>query len=378
MRKFKVVALVMVLCFMLTSVSFAGNSDTLAGWGIKVNLPDECVAILDGSDGCYYIYPDGDQSIPYVMIYQYTGYDDAYDLLQDYFIDMMKEKYPDMEIVEEVSEMEIGDKDCVGFSINYDVEGYEVYDTRIFVEGENNDIIMFASKEVPELNKSVGNLLYDTIETCSFIDDDIEIEIEDPDVIVLNWEDPDVTGDWVKFKEIGMELFVPDFIESVELTEDMQALGYIGYYTTDAEVEPDGFSVQYFETDEVKTMDEYVSLLESINGGEANDIDFLGTIILNGEEYLYYTVNDDIGVVGRPIKNGILEVAFTMVDDFEDIVDVMLTSLRSTKTVNSLDSIFGGISSTPNSIDEFNDVSDFDDDRIQGDFIDTIDTLIKG
>ena len=53
------------------------NSTTLADWNIKVPIPDNSTSILDGSTGEFYIYPMGQEGIPYVIImpfdYSYGG-----------------------------------------------------------------------------------------------------------------------------------------------------------------------------------------------------------------------------------------------------------------------------------------------------------------
>lgn len=53
------------------------NSTTIEDWNIKVPLPDSSSSILDGSTGEFYIYPMGQEGIPYVIImpfdYSYGG-----------------------------------------------------------------------------------------------------------------------------------------------------------------------------------------------------------------------------------------------------------------------------------------------------------------
>ena len=53
------------------------NSTTIEDWNIKVPIPDNSTSMLDGSTGEFYIYPMGQEGIPYVMImpfdYSYGG-----------------------------------------------------------------------------------------------------------------------------------------------------------------------------------------------------------------------------------------------------------------------------------------------------------------
>lgn len=44
------------------------NSTTIEEWNIKVPIPDNSTSMLDGSTGEFYIYPTGQEGIPYVMI----------------------------------------------------------------------------------------------------------------------------------------------------------------------------------------------------------------------------------------------------------------------------------------------------------------------
>ena len=67
-------ALSMVLVFAMllsAAASAAGaNSDTLVNWDIKITTPEDTTAVLKGNN--YYIYPQTEGYIPYVMVTVYN------------------------------------------------------------------------------------------------------------------------------------------------------------------------------------------------------------------------------------------------------------------------------------------------------------------
>ena len=144
------------------------HSTTIEDWNIKVPLPDSSSSILDGSTGEFYIYPTGQQSIPYVMImpfdYSYGG-----ESFLNSFKNNMLSHYPDLQVTEDIHEIEIGQYDCWQTRYEYTISGYKALDRRVAID-HNGKIYMFAVKEIPELDLSVGNLLEDTIEGLIFLD----------------------------------------------------------------------------------------------------------------------------------------------------------------------------------------------------------------
>ena len=67
-KSFFCICFVLMLALLLSTVCFAdeGNFDTLADWNLKVAVPEGATALLKGN--CYYIYPQHEGYIPYVMI----------------------------------------------------------------------------------------------------------------------------------------------------------------------------------------------------------------------------------------------------------------------------------------------------------------------
>lgn len=147
------------------------NTDTLADWNIKVVVPEGAEAVLDGADHCYYIYPQEVDSIPYVMLTTYE-YDSAEEFIPD-FTAYMESVYEDLEVTAEPAEKKIGSKECTEIDYGYTVSGYEVLDRRIVTVSEGTTY-MFASKEVPELDLMIGNLLEDVVAGSVFLTEDGE------------------------------------------------------------------------------------------------------------------------------------------------------------------------------------------------------------
>ena len=144
------------------------NSTTIEDWNIKVPLPDNSSSILDGSTGEFYIYPMGQEGIPYVMImpfdYSYGG-----EAFLNSFKDNMLSHYPDLQVTEDIHEIKIGQYDCWQTRYEYTISGYKAQDRRVAID-HNGKIYMFAVKEIPELNLFVGTLLEDTVEGLIFLD----------------------------------------------------------------------------------------------------------------------------------------------------------------------------------------------------------------
>ena len=144
------------------------NSTTITDWNIKVPLPEKSSSILDGSTGEFYIYPTGQEGIPYVMImpfdYSYGG-----ESFLNSFKDNMLSHYSDLQVTEDIHEIKIGEYDCWQTRYEYTISGYMAQDRRVAID-HNGKIYMFAVKEIPELNLSTGTLLEDTLEGLIFLD----------------------------------------------------------------------------------------------------------------------------------------------------------------------------------------------------------------
>ena len=108
----------------------------------------------------------GQDGIPYVMImpfdYSYGG-----EAFLNSFKDNMLSHYPDLQVTEDIHEIQIGQYDCWQTRYEHTISSYQAQDRRVAID-HNGKIYMFAVKEIPELNLSVGTLLKDTIEGLIF------------------------------------------------------------------------------------------------------------------------------------------------------------------------------------------------------------------
>ena len=161
-----VVLLSSVLCF-----ADEPNTDTLSDWNIRIVVPDGAKAVMDGSDGCYYLYAEEEGSIPYVMLYAYEF--DSEEAFFPAFTEYMKGQVPDLKVTSEPVQKMIGNKLCWETDYGYKISGYDVRDRRIAIT-VGDTTYMFASKEVEELHKTVGTMLEDVVADCVFLTDDGE------------------------------------------------------------------------------------------------------------------------------------------------------------------------------------------------------------
>ena len=227
MKKFlRVVCMVLVLSMLLTPLCFAEeNFDTLADWDLKVKVPEGKTAVLKGNQ--YYIYGQRAGEIPYVMIMAYH-YESEEKFIAD-FTASMQRSYADLTVTKEAERTVIGDKAGWEIDFGYTVSGYQVADRRIIMKvGEW--VYMFASKEIAELNRTLGTMLEDVVADCEFLSEngsalealeEEEIEFSPAYLYCLNNGTPkywiDLTGEMAN--TIVLHCFFrsgdPSFYESV-------------------------------------------------------------------------------------------------------------------------------------------------------------------
>ena len=154
------------------------NSTTIEDWNIKVPIPDNSTSMLDGSTGEFYIYPTGQEGIPYVMImpfdYSYGG-----ESFLNSFKDYMLGIYADLQVTEDIHEVSIGQYNCWQTRYEYTISDYQAQDRRVAID-HNGKIYMFAVKEIPELDLLTGTLLEDTVEGLVFLDQTSTPTTENP------------------------------------------------------------------------------------------------------------------------------------------------------------------------------------------------------
>ena len=140
-------------------------------------------------------------------------------------------------------------------------------------------------------------------------------------VTELKWSDVEefieesgIKGDFVTFDEIAVQMWLPEILEEVELTDEDKEAGFIGYYETgdDAE-EKAAVSVVYVDLDGMD-ISEYAEQLAEIDGVSDIEIGFV-----NGLPCVSYEMKDqDSGTLAFMTEAGYgLEVTCTPVSGEE-------------------------------------------------------------
>lgn len=316
------------------------GSDTLADWDLEVPNFANTMSVLDGEDGNYYIYPSGERGIPYVMIHAYGGFDSPESFLEEFTSEVMMSSYPDLEVLQETSPVTIDGKDYCEIDYQYTVSGYICFDRRIACT-KGDFTYMFASKEIPELDKLVGSLLEDTISNCKFPGDDEQVEVppvsapkEDSDIPELTWtqevedylEEEGMEGYFYTFDEVDAMMWIPNFLEPVTLTSADREGGYIAYFTDQDWSTQIG--VQYIYVD--MTLDAYHELIQDLP-----QVDTVQDFIINGIPFIGYRIPDnDVMVLSTVTSAGYaMEFSFFPIssEDFLDYLEVIGTSIQAAK-----------------------------------------------
>ena len=145
-----------------TMGSLLGQSDTgrlIALDDLNISVKATNYVSCSQDDGFVYIYTMDDNSMPYVIIGKYDMGSDGF---VDKFTEYMSGEYSDLDVNSVEEGIQIGDKTFDKVTYNYTVSGYTVDDTRLFT-GDDQKTYMFGSKEVPELDKTVGDGFLDSI-----------------------------------------------------------------------------------------------------------------------------------------------------------------------------------------------------------------------
>ena len=161
-------AMILTLCFATTGAAYEMNYDTIPDWQISIASPAESETVLNTEEGNYYIYTLYSGSIPYVMVKPVWGYDSEEEFVYERFLDSMAESFEDMTVLTSLEPVSIRGVDCYEIDLTYTVQGYTILDRRIF-RTVGDITYMFASKEVGELDQTVGMVLEDVISESVFL-----------------------------------------------------------------------------------------------------------------------------------------------------------------------------------------------------------------
>ena len=156
---------------------------------------------------------------------------------------------------------------------------------------------------------------------------------EEPALKEINWSDLEqqvaeagMQGGFVTFDEIALQMWVPDVMPAVELTEEDQEMGFISYFMTADESAAVG--VQYVDASGM-SLEDYAAQMEQ-NG--ATELEY---ILLNGLHTLTYSMPDsDAACVAFATEAGyILNFTLAPVSDenVAAMATIMMASIQATE-----------------------------------------------
>ena len=170
-KLFSILSMILVFAMLFSMTAFAeGNTDTIEQWNIEFSVPSGKTSLYNTKEAVYYIYGQKTGYIPYVLSTMYNEGFDSFDDFFNAFTDYMKACYSDLEVVEKPTVKMIGDKLCCKFEYAYTISGYQARDTRIAILVPDKTY-MFGSKEIEELDLTVGTMLEDVVANCTIYDD---------------------------------------------------------------------------------------------------------------------------------------------------------------------------------------------------------------
>ena len=190
-----------------------------------------------------------------------------------------------------------------------------------------------ADGDLGDLEDLLSGLMDSGTEEIDFTEPAVEeIDYDENGIPVLYWddvkaeaEDLGLSGEYVLFDEIGMEMWVPDAMVPAEVPEDQEgAETYVGFFVT---AEEDSFvSVQYIPSD--ITLEDYRQIVESLE----EDIEGPEEYIINDQPFLLYYVSSTDSMCMSTVLDGMGLVEFIFAPlgdgDFSVYADFMGVSIR--------------------------------------------------
>lgn len=306
-------AILMIAFLFIPVCSAEDNSDLIAEWNLRVSVPENTYAVLEGNE--YYIYAQQEGSIPYVMITTYS-FDSAEDFIPA-FTEYMQNQYKDLVVTSDAKEKQIGEKQCYEIDYSYTVSGYEVKDRRI-VAAVDGITYMFASKEVEELDMTIGDLLENVVAECEFLPAGKEIQDELAVPGLLYCKEDGMPKYWLDFTGIMTDNLVlhcyfrssdPTFYESVfipdlstaDITEtDIVIHNVYDEYGFDRSDWFKSFIIRFYED----SAEMIVERDESTLAGGAEDNILTGSYEMFPVGVSFRTEGDQLKTFMRPVKEG--------------------------------------------------------------------------
>ncbi len=165
-----ITVITVLLCSATAGFAYEMEYDTFPDWKISIASPAGEEAVFDGEEGNYYIYTMDSGSIPFVMVKPIWDYESEEDFVYGFFLDAMKTSYEDLYVISDLAPVTIRDRDGYEIDLGYTVQGYPVLDRRIF-RTVGDITYMFCSKEVGELELTLGTVLDDVFAESIFLEE---------------------------------------------------------------------------------------------------------------------------------------------------------------------------------------------------------------
>ena len=145
----------------------------------------------------------------------------------------------------------------------------------------------------------------------------------------LNWSDfqsitDSVEGSFYTFNDIALQMWVPNYFQDADLSEDEVAQGFLSHMTT-----PDGayhMAIQYVDVNGM-SLEEYANAVSKVDG-----VSNVTMMTVNGLPCVNYDVAaNDVSCVSFTTESGkVLEFSFSPISDegFSSLAACMIASIQ--------------------------------------------------
>lgn len=147
----------------------------------------------------------------------------------------------------------------------------------------------------------------------------------------INWSDLEaqvaesgIDGDFYSVSDIGVKMFIPTFLQNMELTEDDVNQGYICFLANE---DQSALVAVMYANFEGKSLEDYAAVLPEVGATE------IEMIVVNGIPAVSYEVpgNDTLNVAMGTDQGYIIEFVFKPASDegFKSIAAIMSASIQA-------------------------------------------------
>ena len=165
--------------------------------GLTVEIPDMCVVEKAEDPGYRYIYlGKSNEIIPYIILGTWENVD--MNIFSDVFLDYMKGHFPDIVVSQDETPVIINNHQMYKWVYEYTLTGSRCRDTRIAWPVGNKRIILFGSKEIPDMRYTLGDLLMKVVSGAVYEEDSAE------------WMKGTVDGNTYRSDTFQMETVLPE------------------------------------------------------------------------------------------------------------------------------------------------------------------------